>query len=281
MAISHNPNRMPTGIPEFDMVIGGGLPRGSVVLLLGGVGAGQQEFAYTSAMKLCYHLEHPDEYETILHRTVDFQHLPNRVTYITSTRAKEDVVAEIRAAFDPAYYQAVSHRLDFEDLSADYFRNSIVPRSWIGESTSPFAAFGRSKGDILNSLIELIERHAPGNLVILDSLTDLALNENIPPHQLVSLLRGMQRAMKGWKGVVMLLLTEGVLPEQEQERIIDSVDGVLRFAWSSGQRTHRRMRYMWVEKFITLLTHLEDKDIVRFTTGVNIEGFMVMHQERI
>ncbi|HIH27133.1 MAG TPA: hypothetical protein HA256_03965, partial [Methanoregulaceae archaeon] len=44
--------RMPTGIPSLDPVLDGGIPPGSVVLLLGDVGAGNTEFVYSSLISL-------------------------------------------------------------------------------------------------------------------------------------------------------------------------------------------------------------------------------------
>jgi KaiC/GvpD/RAD55 family RecA-like ATPase len=44
-------NRIPTGIESLDNIIEGGLPSGSIVLLLGELGAGDFEFAITSSMR--------------------------------------------------------------------------------------------------------------------------------------------------------------------------------------------------------------------------------------
>ena len=44
--------RVPTGVADFDSIIQGGMPLGSVVLLLGDVGGGGLEFALTSAAKI-------------------------------------------------------------------------------------------------------------------------------------------------------------------------------------------------------------------------------------
>ena len=42
-------DRIPFGVSQFDSLIGGGSPPGSVVLLAGDSGAGAREFCYTSA----------------------------------------------------------------------------------------------------------------------------------------------------------------------------------------------------------------------------------------
>ena len=52
--------RIPTGVSDFDTMIQGGFPAGSVILLIGDVGAGQREFAYTSASKLAIVKDDPE-----------------------------------------------------------------------------------------------------------------------------------------------------------------------------------------------------------------------------
>jgi len=44
----HELSRIPTGIDSLDYILQGGLPAGSLVLLLGDLGAGDFEFAITS-----------------------------------------------------------------------------------------------------------------------------------------------------------------------------------------------------------------------------------------
>ena len=41
--------KITSGIPSLDLLIDGGMSRGSLILLLGEVGSGHYEFAYTSA----------------------------------------------------------------------------------------------------------------------------------------------------------------------------------------------------------------------------------------
>ncbi|TLZ53926.1 MAG: hypothetical protein E6K17_08920, partial [Methanobacteriota archaeon] len=44
--------KVPTGIADLDSIVNGGFPEGSLVLLLGDIGAGTQEYVYTAASKL-------------------------------------------------------------------------------------------------------------------------------------------------------------------------------------------------------------------------------------
>ena len=42
--------KMPTGIESLDPILDGGVPRGSVILLTGDLGAGNNEFVYFPAL---------------------------------------------------------------------------------------------------------------------------------------------------------------------------------------------------------------------------------------
>ncbi|HUI38399.1 MAG TPA: hypothetical protein VLY85_02085, partial [Thermoplasmata archaeon] len=54
--------RVPTGVSDFDHLTGG-IPAGSVVLLIGDAGAGQYEFALTSAVHMMLHYDDPETNE--------------------------------------------------------------------------------------------------------------------------------------------------------------------------------------------------------------------------
>ena len=58
--------RVPTCVAAFDSIVKGGIPAGSLVLLLGEIGAGQTEFAFTSAAKLALAKSKPHLRDRIL-----------------------------------------------------------------------------------------------------------------------------------------------------------------------------------------------------------------------
>jgi len=119
-------------------------------------------------------------------------------------------------------------------------------------------------------------------MIIIDSLTDLVVSANIEIADLVAVLRGLQRVSKKWGGVMYLVLTNNVLEERKQKMIMDSVDGSLIFEWSRYQNSSKRQRYMYVEKFISLLPHLDKERIARFATVVTAQsGLVVIDTERI
>jgi KaiC/GvpD/RAD55 family RecA-like ATPase len=130
---------IPTGVADFDSITKGGFPAGSVVLLVGDLGAGQTEFAMTSASKLSMVKEHPDTAAFILGAGKDSR-LPDKICYITFSRSREEVLAELQSAFNNDFYSSFERIVQFKDFSSSYFRKTLVPRSWAGESSSIFSS---------------------------------------------------------------------------------------------------------------------------------------------
>ena len=271
---------IPTGVADFDSIIKGGFPAGSVILLVGDLGAGQTEFALTSAAKLAMVKERPDSAPFILGAGKDSR-LPDKICYITFSRSREEVLAELGAAFNQDFYGAFERTVQFRDFSTAYFRKTLVPRSWTGESTSIFSSDGNNE-NVLEGLVNYLDEMAPNSMIIIDSLTDLVVSANIEIADLVAVMRGMQRVAKRWGGIIYLVLTNNVLDEKKQRMIMDSVDGSLVFEWSRYINSSKRQRYIYVEKFISLLPHLDKERIARFATVVTARsGLVVVDTERI
>jgi hypothetical protein len=95
-------------------------------------------------------------------------------------------------------------------------------------------------------------------------------------------LRGMTRIAKQWNGIVYLILTRDIVDERKQRMIMDSVDGALVFEWSKFAMSSKRQRYLYVEKFMSILPHLDKERIARFATVVTSEsGLVVIDTERV
>jgi KaiC/GvpD/RAD55 family RecA-like ATPase len=257
--------RIPTGITSLDPILDGGVPTGSVILLLGDIGAGNYEFVYSSIVNTLNAAPKSDDTGAPL---------PPVFRYITFTRTNEDVKQEIARSFPPENAARLDERIRFDDLSELYFDNSVVPDEWY------------SHGDIIKRLQKRADHagiHAqlstalnaaePDTRIIIDSITDLATQSTTPVHwrSLTGLLRGLQRISKQRNLTAFLLLTRGILKEEEEREIADIVDAVLLFRWeeSSGAR---RQRVMYFEKFRGVMPHLEERDLVKFAVRISTSG---------
>ncbi len=273
--------KIPTGVSDLDSIIKGGVPAGSVVLLFTEIGAGGLEYVYTSSAKILRAKKEPEDIETILGAECKGSILPEEIHYITFSRAKEDILEEVRTSFDQHYYDTIENSVNFEDLSTKYFQRTMVPPVWSGDDgTDLFSE--KKETDLLEELVHFLEDNAEENMVVIDSLTDLLTNSSIDNDKLVTIVKGMRRASRKWGGVVYLLLSKDIVDKSLEYHIIDSVDGVFNFRWSDTKRVSKRQRYLIVDKFMSVLPHLKREKIARFTAEVtDYEGYVVVNYERI
>jgi len=81
---------------------------------------------------------------------------------------------------------------------------------------------------------------------------------------------------------VYLMLTRGILERRHEQMLMESVDGCLAFEWKGFVKSSNRQRYMYVEKFTSVLPHLPRERIARFPTMVTAsQGLVVVYMERI
>jgi KaiC/GvpD/RAD55 family RecA-like ATPase len=274
--------RIPTGVADFDSIIQGGLPAGSVVLLLGDVGGGGHEFALTSAAKIGIVKEFPDTRTFMLGDAGKNGVLPDKMCYITFSRSRNDILQDVKLSFNKDFYESLKANLLFKDFSKDYFMHTVVPTSWL-DSEETQGIFSDKKNDgLLESLVDFLDVNAPKSMVIMDSLTDLVVSETVPFQDVIALLKGIQRMAKKWNSVFYLVLTDEILDRKRQQMIIDSVDGVFKFEWAKFHHTSKRQRYLYVEKFMSVLPHLDQERIARFATLITSQsGFVVINTERV
>ncbi|MEF8874403.1 MAG: recombinase RecA [Candidatus Thermoplasmatota archaeon] len=273
--------KIPTGVSDLDAIIKGGVPAGSVVLLFTEIGAGGLEYVYTSSAKLLRAKNNPENIPDILGDECKGSTLPEDVHYITFSRAKKDILEEVKTSFDQQYYDTIQESVNFKDLSEEYFKRTMVPPGWSGGDGSNLFS-DKSDGDILEGLVQFLEDNAEDNMVVIDSLTDLLTNSSIDNEKLITIIKGMRRASRKWGGVVYLLLSKDIVDRSMEYHIIDSVDGVFTFRWSDNKRVSKRQRYLIVDKFMSVLPHLKREKIARFTAEVtDLEGYVVINYERI
>lgn len=260
--------RVPTGIASLDPALDGGVPPGSMILLVGDIGGGSQEFTYTSLMA------HSLPKTTATREGII---LPRGIRYITVSKCREDIISEIRDSFHAELAQGLSS-VTFEDLSNLYFDSSIVPLEWYSSGDILSRMTRRSEREtILAQLASAISRIEGNTLVIFDSLTEIGLQCKIQDQwpALTGLLRGFQRYSKEKQITSFFLLTRGILEPQRERELADVVDAVFHFRWEESTAA-RRQRIMFVEKFRGVMPHLEDKELVKFSVNISAgHGFQV------
>ena len=261
--------RMSTGISSLDPILDGGVPPGSVILLLGDLGAGNNEFVYSSIVN------HLDPAKTV---SLKGQTIPKEICYITFTRVKEDIKNEILQSFHVEGLEGMVDTIHFEDLSEDYFDHTVVPDEWYSHS-DVFTRLQKRTGQegIIVRLSKVIDSVKPGSLVVLDSVTDLAtqMSHTDAWNNLTGFLRGLQRVSKTRGITSYLLLSGGILDSSRERELADIADAVLLFRWEETQGA-RRQRVMYFEKFRGVMPHLEERDLVKFAVRITeTSGFEV------
>ena len=270
--------KVPTGIADLDSIVDGGFPSGSTILLWGDVGAGMQEYVYTAASKTALVNERPEARHYYLGDRCDNSDLPTRICYVTFSRSKDIILQELATSFNGDYYRAFRDHTVFKDFSNVYFRHSVVPSSWTEEDD----VFDRPSVNILEELVTFLDENAHDAMIVIDSLTDLAISDIVELKDLVTTIKGLQRVAKRWNGLVYLLLTRGILEARHEHLLMDSTDGCLVFEWRTSARSSNRQRYMYLEKFTGVLPHLPRDKIARFPTMVSSNhGLVVVFMERI
>lgn len=154
----------------------------------------------------------------------------------------------------------------------------MVPDDWYSHSDIFTRLQKRSGHDtILVQLADIINRTKPGGLVILDSVTDIAGQAQVPAtwQNLTGFLRGLQRISKQRGITTYLLLSRGILESSQEKEISEIADAVLLFRWEETSGA-RRQRVMYFEKFRGVMPHLEERDLVKFAVRISTtSGFEV------
>ncbi|MGD0079186.1 MAG: ATPase domain-containing protein [Methanoregula sp.] len=257
--------KMPTGISSLDPILDGGVPPGSVILLLGDLGAGNYEYVYSSIVNIL---------QLAKEGAPRGAGTPQEIRYITFTRLEEDVRQEITSSLHIDGLDVLLDSVHFDDLSELYFDNSVVPDEWYSHSDIMTRLQKRtSRENILLQLSKVVNGVKPGSLIVLDSITDVATQSTIPNYwtNLTGFLRGLQRVSKQRGITSYLLLSRGILDSSKEIELADIADAVLLFRWEETTGA-RRQRVMYFEKFRGVMSHLEERDLVKFAVRISTTG---------
>lgn len=276
-------DRIPFGVSQLDEIIGGGAPPGSVVLLAGDAGAGAREFCYTAAT--ISGLSHADTELFELHYgdVSNKAAVPEGIHYVSFTASGDELRQEIGFTMSEEIVRAGVEPVEFADFSQEYFQLSAIPREWYTHKTQSITDLGQGgdRRDVLEALGEYLTQNASGNLVVIDSLTDLARapNEHLNWSDITLLVKGLQKASLAWDGLILVLVNQEALTEQEMGSLMGAADGTLAFEWETGG--NERDRVMFVREFRGVLSRLEEEDIIRFETEIRDSGFDISNVRKI
>ncbi|MGB7993553.1 RAD55 family ATPase [Methanoregula sp.] len=257
--------RMPTGIASLDPILGGGIPQGTLTLLLGDLGAGHYEFVYSSTVNILSAMKRSPDPSSFS---------PKKILYITFTRLEADVRHEIVQSFRSDEMSGEMEGIVFEDLSDLYFDRSIVPDSWYSHSNTLTRLQKRSEhANLFMRLAEIFSSAEPDSMIILDSITDTATQTALPNlwADLTAFLRGLQRLSKTRELTIFLLLSRGIIKAANEIELADIADAVFLFRWEESTGS-RRQRVMFFEKFRGVMPYLEEKDLVKFAVRISTTG---------
>ena len=276
-------NRIPFGISRLDSMIDGGAPPGSVVLLAGDIGAGAREFMYTSAAMNGLVEADPELFDLYYGTLHGNSVVPENVHYLSFTSDRPALVDEMAFTMDDDIVDAAAASIEFADLSPEYFQLSPVPTDWYAQQTQDISSLGErhERRNVLDAMGDYLSEHAPGNLVMIDSVTDLvsAASEQMDWSDITVLMKGLKKASQKWGGLILLHVNVEALTSTQLGRLNDATDGTIRFKWESGGS--ERDRAMVVQQFRGVLSRLEEENIVQFETEIEDDGFNISNVRKI
>ena len=278
--------RVPFGISRLDSTIGGGAPRGSAVLLSGEAGAGAREFMYTAAVMNGLADRDDDLFDLHYGDLAVNAVPPEEIHYISFTASEEQLRSEIGMSMDDEISENALDAVEFTSLSKNYFHISPVPREWYAEQTDDITSLRKrheEREGLLSALGDVLSDRAPGNLVVIDSLSDLAaaagINERLSWSDINYLVKGLRQASHQWGGLILVHVNYETLNDTQLGQLIDACSGTLRFEWETGGSS--RARTLVVKNFAGVLSQIEAEDIVKFETDLGDAGFDISDVRKI
>lgn len=274
---------MPLGISRLDRTIGGGVPAGSVILLAGESGAGAREFCYTSTVMNALAIAGDELFDLHYGDLEEGTVLPEQVHYVSFTDERDAVSSEMSVVMDDEFVETGMDEVAFSELAREYFEVTPVPREWYDDGPTDLQSLGShtSREDVIEAFAAYLTDNAAGNLVVVDSITDLVAvaDDHLEWADLTVMLKGLARASHRWSGVILLLVNDDVLADTQLGQLKEAADGTFRFGWQTGGA--ERARTLVVEQLRGVLSRLEDENVVQFETEIHDSGFDISNVRKI
>jgi len=276
--------RLPFGVEGLDNNVNGGAPAGSLVLVAGEAGAGAREFIYTSAVMNALGKADAELFDLYYGELASGATLPEELHYVSFTEGPDNLREEMLYTMDRSLVESGIEEITFADLSREYFQLSPVPREWYAGERGGITDIGSSgdRRDVIEALADYLDDNAADNVVYVDSLTDLAdigEEEKLDWQDVLYILQGIRRAIRTWRGLVLVHVSKEALTETHLGALMSAVDGTMLFEWAAGG--NERDRTMVVREFRGVLSQLEAEDIVRFETEIHEGGFDISNIRKI
>lgn len=236
------------------MLLGGGIPSGSFLVLLGDPGSGHHEFAYTSSI-MTKISENTSESSPEGKKSKE----PEEVCYISFGREKQDIIEEVKNGHSTELSDVFEEKVVFEDLSEEFFKHPII-------SGKKSASKKSSETAIIKKLKKVLKERPENSLIVLQTLTDLARLFPSSPHQLQSLILKLRKMGRKKRSLIYGTLSRGTLQRNQENSIVNGSDGALSFQWLRTSSAERK-RTMHIEKFRGILNHVGDR-VPIFDVGI-------------
>lgn len=273
--------RITFGVNRLDSTLGGGAPRGSVVLLAGEAGAGAREFMHTAAVMNGVARTKEERFNLHYGQLSKNTVLPEETHYLSFTASKDQLESELKLSMDPELVDAGLEQLNFKSLTNQYFGNTPVPQQWYENDDTAFDREIDGAEKLIDVLGETLSKRAPGNLVIIDSLSDLidTSGEEFDLVDIVYLLKGMRRAAHEWGGLILVHVDYEAITNVEEGQLVDSCTGALMFKWATGGSVLART--LVLKSFRGVLSRIPEDDLVEFETELGDAGFTISDVRKI
>ncbi len=227
--------RIPTGIESLDLALGGGIPSGSLVLLVGESGGGKSEFTYTVTANINSMREDP----SLLPPGFDLV-LPEHVWYATFSRSEEGVLSDVRGKFNEDFYERFTRGTLFREFLTVPSRLTSF-HEWVASVISD-GGHVKLRREVFTALARFLEREGPGMMVVFHTLTDLSmLFRKGEEMEFVSFLQSLREICREWNVTVFAILASGIFSPDVEALLISNADGVFSFEVQGGELARRTM----------------------------------------
>jgi archaellum biogenesis ATPase FlaH len=214
---------IPTGIKSIDLLAGGGIAAGSLILLYGPAQTFKSEFLATTAFVNAAlkegHLTPPRRVK-----------VPKEIWYVNFSKTPQEILSSVKTTFSKRFFEIFKRNVKFLDQSKEY--SALVGSMWEKKKAPDTRKF-------LLQLVNSLKKIGPDSQIFIYTLTDIARLLQDKPLEFLSFMEGLRSASHGWKGLVCGILRKGALPPALEEDILSASDGTFYFDVEKAGGTDR------------------------------------------